>query len=68
MQRTSASSFKSRAKTADHHVVGSGSARYWNATVSSDNVASGGESFVSRSNAERAYENVRDNAGSATGP
>lgn len=31
-------------------------------------VATGGESFVSKTNAERAAENVRDNAGGATGP
>lgn len=31
-------------------------------------VASSGESFASKANAERAAENVKANAGSATGP
>jgi uncharacterized protein YegP (UPF0339 family) len=31
-------------------------------------VAAAGESFSSKAGAERAMENVRDNAGSATGP
>lgn len=63
-----ATAFKSSAKTARYTVTGSGSAWYWNAKVSSDKVATGGESFVSEASARRSYENVRDNAGSATGP
>jgi uncharacterized protein YegP (UPF0339 family) len=59
--------------------VGAASARYeiypdtrgdwrWRAWRSSDKVASSGEAFDSKSNAERAAINVRDNAGSASGP
>lgn len=40
----------------------------WRAWRSSDKVASSGESFDNQDNAERAAINVRDNAGSASGP
>jgi hypothetical protein len=63
-----ATSFKGSAKTAGYTVTGSGSSWYWSATVSSDKVATGGESFSSKLSAETSYENVRDNAGAATGP
>lgn len=65
-----AEGFKSSAKTDDYDAFGSGSAWYWHATAPSNGktVATGGESFVSKGNAERAAENVRDNAGGATGP
>ena len=64
-----ATGFKSGAKTYAYTAFGSGSAWYWHAKASNgEKVASGGESFVSEANAKRAYENVRDNAGSATGP
>ncbi len=33
-----------------------------------DHTASSGEPFVSESNAQRAADNVRDNAGAAEGP
>jgi uncharacterized protein YegP (UPF0339 family) len=64
-----ANGFKSSAKTAKYTITGSGSAWYWNAKASNgEKIATGGESFVSESGARRSYENVRDNAGSATGP
>ena len=41
----------------------------WRALSSNgQNVGSGGESFSSKSSAQNAAENVRDNAGGATGP
>lgn len=40
----------------------------WRAWRSSDKVASSGESFDSKWNADRAAENVKVNAGSASGP
>jgi uncharacterized protein YegP (UPF0339 family) len=65
-----ADGFKSSAKTDDFEAFGSGTSWYWHATAPSNGktVATGGESFVSKANAERAAENVRDNAGGATGP
>lgn len=47
----------------------SGSNYRWRAKASNgQTVASSGESFDSQSNAQRAADNVRNNAGSATGP
>jgi uncharacterized protein YegP (UPF0339 family) len=64
-----ANGFKAGAKGYTYDAFGSGSQWYWHAKASNgEKVASGGESFVSKGNAERAYENVRDSAGSATGP
>lgn len=66
-------------RAAEAFKVGAASARYdvyeqkpgewrWRAWRSSDKVANGAEPFASKYNAERAYENVRDNARYATGP
>lgn len=64
-----ANGFKAGAKTAKYTVTGSGSSWYWNAKAANgEKIATGGESFVSEAGARRSYENVRDNAGSATGP
>jgi uncharacterized protein YegP (UPF0339 family) len=61
--------FKAGAKTARYETnEDTGGSWRWLAGRSSDKVAASGESFYSESNAERAYENVRDNAGNATGP
>ena len=67
--RRAAEAFKAGARTADYEVYAGPDGNYrWRAWRSSDKVASSGESFDSRSNAERAAANVRDNAGSASGP
>jgi uncharacterized protein YegP (UPF0339 family) len=61
--------FKAGARTARYEpYVDQGDRWRWRAWRSSDKVASSGESFDSKSNAERAAANVRDNAGSASGP
>ena len=64
-----ANDFKIGASTARYDIYqDTGGQWRWRAWRSSDKVASSGESFDSRANAERAAANVRDNAGSATGP
>lgn len=65
-----ATGFKSGAKTAKYTIFGSDSTWYWNArpATGGNTMASGGESFSSEYSAQRAADNVRDNAGSATGP
>jgi len=65
-----ANAFKAGAATARYEVYqeSGGNDWRWRAWRSSDKVASSGEDFASKSNAERAAENVRDNAGSAEGP
>jgi uncharacterized protein YegP (UPF0339 family) len=61
--------FKAGARTAQYDVYDdAGGSWRWRAWRSSDNVASSGEAFDSHYNAQRAAENVRDHAGSATGP
>ena len=67
--RRAAESFKAGAKTARYEVYeDAGSQWRWRAWRSSDRVASSGESFDGRYEAQRAADNVRDNAGGATGP
>lgn len=64
-----AAAFKISARMARYDVyLDSGNHWRWRAWVSSDIVASSGEAFDTKSNAERAANNVRDNAGGATGP
>lgn len=67
---TAASNFKAKAKQWNYEVYLDSSSNYrWRAKSSNgQTVASSGESFDNRSNAQRAADNVRDNAGSATGP
>ncbi|WP_219844670.1 MULTISPECIES: DUF1508 domain-containing protein [unclassified Microbacterium] len=63
-----ARAFKVGALTARYEVYADASGQYrWRAWRGSDKVAASGEAFASKSNAERAAENVRLNAGSATG-
>src|SRR4051812_30842892 len=59
--------FKAGAATARYELYESDGWR-WRAWRGSDKVASSGEKFYSKSNAERAADNVRRNAGGATGP
>lgn len=62
-----AAAFKAGAKTARFEVYQDASSRFrWRAWRSSDKVASSGESFTDRAAAQRAADNVRDNAWSAT--
>jgi uncharacterized protein YegP (UPF0339 family) len=65
-----AQNFKDKAKLWNYEIYPDAGGSYrWRAKSSNgQNVGSSGESFASKSNAERAAENVRDNAGSATGP
>jgi len=63
-----AAAFKAGAKTARYEVYADLSGSYrWRAWRSTDKVAASGESFSSRWSAQAAAENVRDNAGNATG-
>lgn len=63
-----AAAFKAGALTARFEIYqDAGGACRWRAWRSSDKVAASGESFASKANAERAAENVRVNAGGATG-
>mgnify|MGYP002137081339 CR=1 FL=1 len=65
-----AQNFKAKAKYWYYEVYPDAAGNFrWRAKSSNgQKVASSGEAFASKSNAERAAENVRDNAGSATGP
>jgi uncharacterized protein len=64
-----ANGFKAAAASASYSTFGTGTSWFWHAKAPNGKIiASGGESFGSESNAKRAYENVRDNAGGATGP
>lgn len=64
-----AQAFKVGAKTARYEpYLDDGGKWRWRAWRSSDKVAASGESFYGKYEAERAAANVRDNAGSATGP
>jgi uncharacterized protein YegP (UPF0339 family) len=64
-----AGSFKASALIARYEVyLDTASQWRWRALRSSDKVAASGEAFASRAGAERAAENVRVNAGLATGP
>lgn len=63
-----AAAFKAGAKTARYEIYEDAGSEYrWRAWRSSDKVASSGESFSSKDSATRAAENVRDNAGGASG-
>lgn len=64
-----AQAFKENAATAMYDIyLDDAEKPRWRAYVDDVRVASSGESFASRSNAQRAAENVRDNAGAAEGP
>jgi uncharacterized protein len=65
-----AGNFKAKAKTWNYEVYADkGGDHRWRAKSSNgQTVGSSGESFASQSNAQRAADNVRDNAGAATGP
>lgn len=66
--KRAATSFKVGAKTARYEVYqDSGGSFRWRAWRSSDKVAASGEAFSSRSAAQAAADNVRDNAGGASG-
>jgi uncharacterized protein len=66
--RRAATAFKAGAATARYETYLDTAGKWrWRAWRSSDKVAASGESFASHSNAERAAQNVRLNAGSATG-
>lgn len=63
-----AQAFKTGALTARFEVyLDAGRQWRWRAWRGSDKVAASGEAFASRANAERAAENVRLNAGGASG-
>lgn len=68
--RAAAQNFKTNAKLWTYEVYADTAGNYrWRAKGrNGTKVASSGEAFSSQSNATRAYENVRDNAGGATGP
>jgi len=68
--RRAARSFGERATSTEFEVYAdAGGAYRWRAkSGNGQTTASSGESFSSRSNAQRAADNVRDNAGAATGP
>ena len=67
--RRAAIAFKAGAKTARYDVYLDAGGKYrWRAWRGSDKVASSGESFSSRSAAQAAADNVRDNAGGAQDP
>jgi uncharacterized protein len=64
-----AEEFKSGASAARFEIYSDAGGNWrWRAWRSSDKVASSGEAFDDKWNAERAATNVRDNAGSADGP
>jgi uncharacterized protein len=64
-----ANAFKAGAASARYETyLDSGREWRWRALRSSDKVAASGESFSGEYEAQRAAENVRDNAGSASGP
>lgn len=63
-----ARAFKAGALTARYEIWADTAGKYrWRAWRGSDKVAASGEAFASKYNAERAAENVRLNAGRATG-
>ena len=67
---TAAQNFKARARQWNYEVYADSGGNYrWRAKSSNgQTVASSGESFASKSNAQAAADNVRNNAGTATGP
>lgn len=63
-----ASAFKAGARTARYEVYADIAGQYrWRAWSSSDKVAASGEAFSSRWAVQAAADNVRDNAGGASG-
>lgn len=68
--RTAAQNFKSKCSRWNYEIYLDRSSNYrWRAkSANGQTVASSGESFDSRSNAQRTADNVRANGGSATGP
>jgi uncharacterized protein YegP (UPF0339 family) len=67
---SAAENFKSKASSWNYDIYAdSGGNHRWRAkSPNGQTVGSSGEAFDSKSNAQRAADNVRDNAGSATGP
>ena len=65
-----AENFKSKAKSWNYEVYADAADKHrWRAKAANgQNVGSSGEAFDSKSNAQRAADNVRDNASAATGP
>ena len=65
-----ADNFKSRASSLNYEIYADQSDQHrWRAKASNgQTVGSGGEAFSSKSDAQRAADNVRDNAGTADGP
>jgi len=65
-----AENFKARAKSWTYDIYADSAANYrWRAkSANGQNVGSSGEAFDSKSNAQRAADNVRDHSGSADGP
>lgn len=68
--KRAAANFKAGAKSWNYEVYEDTGGKYrWRAKSSNGaKVGTSSESFASKSNAQRAAENVRDNAGDATGP
>lgn len=68
--KRAAENFKAGARAWNYEVYADAGGSYrWRAKSGNGaKVASSGESFASKSNAQRAADNVRDNAGGATGP
>jgi uncharacterized protein YegP (UPF0339 family) len=68
--KRAAENFKANAKLWNYEVYADSGGNYrWRAKAANGAiVASSGESFDSKSNAQRAADNVKDNAGSASGP
>lgn len=61
--------FKAGAKAARYEIYEDAAKKWrWRAWRSSDKVASSGESFYDKAAAQRAADNVRDQAGGADGP
>jgi uncharacterized protein len=67
---SAAENFKSKANTWNYEIYADRSDKHrWRAKATNgQTVGSGGEAFDSKSNAQRAADNVRDKAGSADGP
>lgn len=68
--KTAAENFKAKAKrwTYDVYVDAAGKHRWRALSSNGAKVASSGESFYSKTDAQKAADNVRDNAGGASGP
>jgi uncharacterized protein YegP (UPF0339 family) len=68
--KTGAQNFKSGAKSWNYEIYENTAGAYsWRAkSTNGQKVGTAGESFASKTNAQRAADNVRDNAGSASGP